>query len=162
MQPTTTRPLPSDELAQIGSVAEVCDVLRSWGELDLADRIAYFASDTDLDDGDVSVTLESAQGFLAFFGAVESEGQVDLGCSPEGWICAEWFFSNNRLVSVLFPDRDKVDCAARKSDGRFIEINNGGDTGNRSFIMAKLVESGKWFTWFKGSPAAVSSDIRTT
>ena len=156
------RNLPSDELAQISSVAEACDVLRSWGEPDLADRIAYFASNADLDDGDVPVTLESALGFLAFFGAVESEGQADLGCSSEGWICAEWFFSDNRLVSVLFPDRDKVDCAARKSDGRFIEINSGGDTGNRSFIMAKLVESGEWFTWFKGSPAAVNSDIRTT
>ena len=41
---------------------------------DLADRIAYFSSDVDLDDGDVPVTLESALGFLAFFGAVESEG----------------------------------------------------------------------------------------
>ena len=162
MPHTTPRPLAPDAIVRLRSVAEVCDALRSWGEPDLADRIAYFASDTDLDDGDVLVTLESALGFLAFFGAVESEGQVDLGCSPEGWICAEWFFSDNRLVSVLFPDRDMVDCAARKSDGRFIEINSGGDTGNRSFIMAKLVESGEWFTWFKGSPAAVNSDIRTT
>ena len=87
------RPLPPDAIAGLRSVAEVCDVLRSWGEPDLADRIAYFASDTDLDDGDVSVTLESAQGFLAFFGAVESEGEVRLTCTSEGWICAEWDFT---------------------------------------------------------------------
>ncbi len=149
---TIPRPLPPDAIARLRTVAAVCDVLRGWGEPDLADRIAYFASEDDLDDGDVSVTLESALGFLAFFGAVESEGQVDLGCSPEGWICAEWFFSDNRLVSVLFPDRDKVDCAARKSDGRFIEINSGGDTGNRSFIMAKLVESGSGLHGSRAAP----------
>ena len=75
------RPLPPDAIVRLRSVAEACDVLRSWGEPDLADRIAYFASDTDLDDGDVPVTLESALGFLAFFGAVESEGAIELGCS---------------------------------------------------------------------------------
>ena len=97
MQPI---PRPPDGPTRLRSVAEVCDVLRSWGEPDLADRIAYFASNADLDDGDVPVTLESALGFLAFFGAVESEGQVELGCSQEGWICAEWDFYT-RIIEPL-------------------------------------------------------------
>ena len=67
MQSTTPRPLPPDALAAVGSVAEVCDVLRGWGRADLAERLAYFASDEDLDDGDVQLTLESALGFVTFF-----------------------------------------------------------------------------------------------
>lgn len=71
-------------------------MLRGWGHPQLADRLAYFASDQDLDDGDVPLTLESAQGFLAFLGAVESEAKVHLGCTTEGWICAERDFLDLR------------------------------------------------------------------
>ena len=76
---TIPRPLSPDALAGLRSVAEVCEALRGWGRPDLAERIAYFASDEDLDDGDVPLTLESARGFLAFFGAVETEGQSTSG-----------------------------------------------------------------------------------
>ena len=53
---TTSRPLPPDALAGLRSVAEVCDVLRGWGRADLAERLAYFASDEDLGDGDAPLT----------------------------------------------------------------------------------------------------------
>ena len=95
-------------------------MLRGWGRPDLADRLAYFASDEDLDDGDIPVTLESARGFLAFFGAVEStDGKVSLTCSPEGWILAVWRFPDTRRISLWFMDYDTVMYAARKSDGFF-------------------------------------------
>ena len=74
-------PLAPDALAGLRSVAEVCDVLRGWGRPDLADRLAYFVSNEDLDDGDVSLTLESALGFLAFFGAVETDGKIPMTCT---------------------------------------------------------------------------------
>ena len=140
--PTIPRPLPPDAIARLRSVAEVCDVLRSWGEPDLADRIAYFASDTDLDDGDVPVTLESAKGFLAFFGAVESEGQVELGCSQEGWICAEWDFSDRRDVGLWFLDANRVMFTATNRNGNFIEIRGGKKIASRRVIVNKLASDG--------------------
>lgn len=159
------RPLPPEALAAIPSVAGVCAVLRGWGRPDLADRIAYFASDADLDDGDVPVTLESALGFLAFFGAVESpDGEVDLGCSPEGWLCAVWRFPDLRRISLWFVDADTVMFAIRKADGRFVlDINNSdSETAHRAFITAQLLESEEWFTWYSNRPAGANCPQPTT
>ena len=138
----TPRPLPPDAIAGLRSVAEVCDVLRCWGEPDLADRIAYFASDTDLDDGDVSVTLESAQGFLAFFGAVESEGEARLTCTQEGWICAEWDLPDNRDAGLWFLDADRVMFSATGRDGKFIDIRSGKKIAPRRVILNQLASDG--------------------
>ena len=78
------------------------------GPADLAERVAYLASDEDLDDGDAPATLETALGFLAFFGAVESEeGKVDLGTSWNGEICADWRFPDNRIVTLWFIDHEQ-------------------------------------------------------
>ncbi len=163
MQPTTPRPLPSDALARLGSVAEVCNVLRGWGRADLAERLAYFASDEDLDDGDVPLTLESALGFLAFFGAVEpAEGNLDLGTTRDGWICAHWRFPDVRSVSLYFVDRERVDYAARKSDGNFIDLDRERDFVNHREIAERLVGMEQWFTWFKERPGAARWQIHST
>ena len=157
------RPLPPDTLARLGSVAEVCDVLSGWGRPDLADRLAYLASDEDLDDGDFPASLESALGFLAFFGAVESEeGEVDLGTSWDGSICADWRFPDNRIVALWFVDREQVRCAARKADGYFADVNTGDETGNLLQITNQLVDMKQWFTWFKDSPVAMNSRLHIT
>ncbi len=142
MQSTAQRPLPPDAIALLRSVAEVCDVLHGWGRPDLADRIAYFASDEDLDDGDVPVTLESAWGFLAFFGAVESEGEIRLTCSQEGWICAEWDFADKRDAGLWFLDADRVMFSAANRDGKFIDIPGGSKITSRQVIMQKLASDG--------------------
>ena len=162
MRTIQPRPLPSDALAALRSVGEVCDVLRGWGRPDLAERLAYLASDEDLDDGDAPATLESALGFLAFFGAVESEdGEVDLGTSWDGSVLSVWRFPDSRRVSVWFQDRDTVRYAARKSDGFFADLNNGSKIGNCSLIMQNLVERKEWFTWFKDK-SAVTNSLRGT
>lgn len=162
MLSTTPRPLPPDALASLGSVTEVCDVLRGWGRPDLAERLAYLASDEDLDHGDLPASLESALGFLAFFGAVESEeGEVDLGTSWDGLVLSVWRFPDFRRVSIWFQDRDTVRYAARKFDGLFADLNNGGEIGSCSLIMQNLVECEEWFTWFKDKPA-VTSSLRST
>ena len=161
---TIPRPLSPEALAAIPSIAGACAVLRGWGRPDLADRIAYFASDADLDDGDVPVTLESTLGFLAFFGAVESaDGKVDLGCSPEGWICAVWRFPDLRRISLWFVDCDTVMFAIRKADGKFVlDLNNGSEIASRDFITERLSESEEWFTWYSDNQAGTNSPQRTT
>lgn len=160
---TTHRPLPPDTIARLRSMAEVCGVLRGWGRPDLADRLAYFASDADLDEGDVPVTLESARGFLAFFGAVEStEGVVSLTCSPEGWICADWRFPDDRLVALWFIDHEQVDYAARKSDGHFIDLSRDSALVHIRQIAKRLVDMQEWFIWFKESQTTARSALSST
>ena len=162
MRFTTPRPLSPDALAGLRSVAEVCEALRGWGRPDLAERIAYFASDEDLDDGDVPLTLESARGFLAFFGAVETEGKVHLGCTTEGWICAEWDFPDRRDAGLWFLDSQRLMYTANGFDGRFLDLNgDGSSVGKRVDITEKLVRSGL-FTWFKAARPASSSHTRIT
>ena len=139
---TTPRPLPPDALARLRSVAEVCDVLRGWGRADLAERLAYFASDEDLDEGDVPLTLDSARGFLAFFGAVESEEEVRLTCTQEGWLCAEWDFTDKRGTGLWFLDADRVMFTATNRDGKFINIRGGSKVTSRRVIIRKLVAEG--------------------
>ena len=142
-------PLSKMEIDNIPSVDAARDVLCAWGRNDLADRIGYFASDEDLEDGDVPVTLESVLGFLAFFAEVESTGKLDLACSPEGWICAVWRFSDPRRATLWFLDRDNVMYAACKSDGAFADLDEGQETGSRSHITSRLVEFGEWFQRIK-------------
>ena len=139
---TTPRPLPSDAIARLRSIAEVDDVLRGWGHPDLADRLAYFASDEDLDNGDVPLTLESARGFLAFFGAVETEGKIDLTCSQEGWLCVGLRFEDKRNAALWFVDSDKVTFTATDRDGKFVNIRGGRKTTTSKTITRKLAAEG--------------------
>ncbi len=142
MPPAIQRPLPPDTLARLGSVAEVCDVLSGWGRPDLADRLTYFASDEDLDDGDVPLTLESALGFLAFFGSVEAEGKIDLTCSQEGWLCAGLRFEDKRNAALWFMDSDKVMFTATNRDGKFLKIRGSRRTTASKTIIRKLAAEG--------------------
>ena len=155
---TILRPLPPDAIAALASIPEVCDVLRGWGYPQLADRLAYLASDQDLDDGDRPATLESAMGFLTFFGAVESvEGEVDLGTSWNGEICADWRFPDERIVALWFADNEWLRYSACKSDGRFIDHDKDETYVNIRQIAQRLVDLKEWFTWFKGHSAAANS-----
>ncbi len=142
MTTTTQRPLPPDAIAGLSSISEACDVLRAWGYLDLADRLAYLASDEDLDDGDQPATLESARGFLAFFGAVESEGEIDLTCSQEGWLCVGLRFEDKRNAALWFMDSAKIMFTATNRDGKFLNIRGGSKTTTTKSIMRKLAAEG--------------------
>lgn len=157
------RPLSPEALATIRSIPEVCAILQAWRRPDLADRIAYFASNDDLDDGELPLTLDSARGFLAVFGAVASaDGKIDLGCSPEGWLCAVWRFPDLRRVSLWFMDYDTVMYAARKSGGHFANLDNGSEIGSRAFITRRLLETEEWFSWYNAKPHDTNSQPSTT
>ena len=163
MMTTTQRPLPPDAIAGLASIAEVCEVLRAWGYAALADRLAYLASDADLEDGDLPARLESVRGFLAFFGAVESpDGQVDLGTTRDGLVSAHWRFSDKRSVSLYFLDEERIEYAARKSDGHFIGRHRKGAVASHQEIARHLVAMEQWFTWFKKLPSAARSQTRIT
>jgi hypothetical protein len=136
----------SDQMTRNHAIGAACDILRLSGKGRLADRLTYFASDEDLDDGDVSLTEASAFGFLSFLSMVESEGNISLTCSPEGWLCAVWRFPDNRRASIWFLDENRVMFAATDANGKFLTINGGGEQGPALEVMAKLVDAGL-LTW---------------
>ena len=134
----------------------VCDFLRRQGHISLADRIGYFASDDDLDDGDVPLTPASSRGFLRFLDAVKTDGDLDVTCTPEGWICATWSFSDKRRAAIWFIDESQVMFAAKDKDGSFVEIDGGSEKGSSSEIMVRLVDAGL-FRWRQSNTTSLSN-----
>ena len=131
----------------MNSIEEICESLKNQGYPDLAKRIAYFASDEDLEDGEVPVTLESALGFWEFFNAVESAGKLDLACSQEGCMSAVWRFPDDeRRACVWFLDSQRVRFTATDAAGNFIRITGDGGKHAPNAVMERLVQSGllKW------------------
>ena len=129
-------------MADYATIDEICAALRARGWPALARRLAYFASAEDLEPGDVPLTLDSALGFWAFFSAVDSDTRVEIGCSSEGWICADWRFADERTTSIWFLDEERVRFAAKDAAGRWVDLDSGGDTGRQAEVMVKLVEAG--------------------
>ena len=132
-------------VSDVATVGDVAGFLRDMGEDGLAERLDYLASDADLDVGECSATDESARGFWALFASVESEGAVVLGCSPEGWVVAEWRFPDARGVSVWFLDADQVMFAATDKDGKFVDIQGPVRTLERTALMQGLVREELFF-----------------
>lgn len=123
-------------------IAFVRAYLHIMNEGSLDDQIGYFASDEDLDEGDVPLTADSAVDFLDFFNSVESEGQISLSCSPEGWLSANWRFPDKRGASLWFTGNSRVMFAATDREGRFIEADDGGEWESLYGVAAKLVNAG--------------------
>ena len=143
------------------TIEEIGAALTARGCPALARRLAYFASDADLEPGDVPLTLSSALGFWSFFRRVDSEGRAFTGCSPEGWLCVEWDFDDPRGVSLWFKDARQVMFAATDRAGRWVEFDGGGDTGNLDAALAKLVEAGL-FQWHQETAEGKNWRANTT
>ena len=114
----------------------------------MAGRLDYLASEEDLDPGESPATDESARGFFEFFTAIESEGKVGLGCSPEGVICADWRFQDQRAVGIWFLDAERVLFSAIGKDGDFVDIKERNKIAERSEVTKALVEiQQELFVW---------------
>ena len=140
------------------TIKKICNALTNQGYPELAQRIAYFASDEDLEEGDVPVTPESTLGFWELFKAVDSEGRLGLTCSSEGWLCGSWDFSDARGATLWFLDSQRVMFAATGTDGKFIRIASAEDTGSREILAKTMVEAGL-FSWRPKSPVSKNSQL---
>ena len=130
------------------TIPEISALLREMGEAELAERLEYLSSEADLDPGESAATDASARGFFEFFNAVQSEGKVVLGCSPEGVICAEWRFQDQRSVAIWFLDANRARFSAITKDGRFVDVKQRNKIANRSEIATALVGVGQeLFAW---------------
>lgn len=123
------------------TIPDICAALTQQGYPDLAKRLAYFASDEDLEEGDVPVTLESALGFWGFFLETGHKEYVGSGCSQEGWICADWEFEDDARAAIWFLDKELVMFALRGSDGKYIRINEENKC-HQDKLLVKLIELG--------------------
>lgn len=128
------------------AIDEIAAGLRGMGEGALADRLEYLASDEDLDSGECPATAESARGFFALFASVASEGEVVLGCSPEGWVLAEWRFPDERGVGLWFLDSNRVMFTATGKDGEVIDIEGPARILERPAIIEGLIRK-ELFSW---------------
>ena len=133
------------------TISQICTALTQQGYPNLAKRIAYFASDEDLEEGDVPVTFESVLGFWEFLSDVESEGKLVTSCTAEGQVCADWRFEDARIVAIWFLDFEKVRIAASYAPAKWVEIDGGGEIGSRKEATKRLVEAGL-FTWQPKNP----------
>ena len=133
--------------------AELINFVRSFlflmDEKSLGDQIAYFASDADLEEDDVPLTAESAIDFFDLFSSVESEGEIALSCSPEGWLSASWRFPDKRGASLWFTGNSQVMFAATDLGGEFIVADDGGEWDTVFSVAKKLVDAGL-FAWSFG------------
>ncbi|MDE2786359.1 MAG: hypothetical protein OXL37_06810 [Chloroflexota bacterium] len=154
------RPLSDHTIDGLSTMDQVKSVLTGWGEPDLATRIAYFASDEDLADDEKPLTMASAREFLKFFGASETEGVLDLACTPEGWIFAQWEFNDLRSAGVWFRDDHQVIFAATGSDGCLVSIEGYGEIASRIVVLEALVKAGI-FTWYPDLKVTTSSILNT-
>ena len=129
------------------AISEISAGLRGMGECGLADRLEYLASDEDLEPGECPATAESARGFFALFASVESESPAGLGCSPEGWVVAEWRqFPDQRCLGIWFLDSDRVLFSGDDKDGELLKIEQRNQVAERSSVTRSLVEHGL-FIW---------------
>lgn len=141
-------------------VAAVCLTLHSLGAGDTAERLAYLASAADLAEGDVPATVDSARAFLDFFVRVKSDAVLNLTCSPDGWLCAEWDFADGRSVCLWFLDYARVMFVAQDCNGDFVAIDGDSEIGLRGELTAKLIQAG-FFEW-KTPDAAIANSCRNT
>ena len=153
---TPRRPLVPGEVALFDSVDSVCRALADWGADNLANRLAYLASDEDQEEDEIPATLESVRAFLEFFSQVETSAVLNLTCSPEGWICAEWDYEDGRSVGLWFIEFDSLMFVAADSNGDFVDIDGDNEIGHRRTITRKLVQAG-FFEWVQKYTSTASS-----
>ena len=129
------------------TIPEICAALEKQGHPDLAQRIAYFASDEDLEEGGRAGYAGKRPGVLGVFQRGGVGGAISNGLfTAEGQICADWKFDDHRLVALWFLDFDQVKFAASYAPRKWVEIDGGGEVGSRIEVTERLVEAGL-FTW---------------
>ncbi len=127
-------------LSDVATISDISAFLRSMGDTTLADRLDYLASDEDLEPGESPATVESARGFFELFASVESDSEVGLSCSPEGWIVGEWWFPDGRVVGIWFLDANMALFSAINKNGEFVNVKERNVVTERSKVTQALVK----------------------
>ena len=155
------RPLLDYPIDTLATLEDVKSVLEKWDEPGLASRVEYFASDEDLEEGEMPLALASAQEFLKFFGVVNTEGMIHLACTPEGWLFAQWEFEDARSAGVWFRDDRRVMFVATDVDGAYVSVDGGSELSSRFLVMQALIRAGL-FEWYPDYQATTSSTLTIT
>lgn len=135
--------LPASKRAvnRLPTAVNICDVLRQWNHIDLADWIEAFVEDRGGGEDDPSLNLGSLRGFLMFLGTVQTEAGINLSVTPERLIVAEWAFDDDRSTRITFLDVDRISIAATNVDGKPVAIRNS-QRVTRNTATRRLLEQG--------------------
>lgn len=140
--PLIDRPARKFYINRLDNLAGVCDTLRNWDAVDLADQIEQMTSGEAGGDKTENPDLESLRGFLMVWSAVESEGDISLSFTEEGLLCANWQFPDQRSLEVKFLDVDRITLAATDANGQTVKIRNSETAVRRDTALKRLIESG--------------------
>ena len=94
----------------------------------LAERLLYYASNEDLSEGDIPLTVPSAQAFHHFYTQTYALGETSITCSQDGCLVLEYHFPqrgepDRRSATIWFTDDDNVVFAATDKDGFWLDQN---------------------------------------
>lgn len=140
--PLVDRPAGKRYINRLPDLAGVCDTLRNWDAVDLADQIEQMTSGESGGDKAENPNLESLRGFLMVWSAVESEGDISLSFTEEGLLCANWQFPDPLSLEVKFLDVDRITLAATDTNGQTVKIRNSETAVRRDTALKRLIESG--------------------
>ena len=146
--PFTPRPIGKRNVNKLRTAANVYNILRYWREDELVERLAFLMSEQGVEAGKTPVNLTSIRGFLLFWSAVESDGDISLDVAPGGLITAEWLFPDGSKINVQFFDIDKVSLTASDAKGQSVKITSRDETVKRQTATTRLIERG-WFTRYQ-------------
>ena len=136
LTPLAPRPITKRNANKLLTALNICNILRYWGEEDLAERVLFLTSNQD------QFNLASLRGFLLFWSAVESEGGISLSFAEDGTLCANWQFLDSRRLEVKFLDIDRVTLTATAANGETVKIRNSQKAVKRNTALNRLIESG--------------------
>lgn len=137
--PFISLPANKRTVNQLRAVVNVCDVLRQWNYIDLANWIEFFLEDRGSTDDTPSLDLGSLRGLLMLIGTVQFDAVIDLAVSQEGIITLEWQFTDARRAIITFQDVDRVIAEATGFDGEPVRIRRSATGFNQRKTIARLL-----------------------
>ena len=140
--PLIYRPARKFYINRLDNLAGVCDTLRNWDAVDLADQIEQMTSGEVGGDKTENPNLESLRGFLMVWSAIEFEGKIGLSFDKDDLLCANWQFSDQRSLEVKFLDVDRITLTATDTNGQTVKIRNSETAVRRDTALKRLIESG--------------------
>ena len=87
---------------QSSSFEELIECLKLHELAGSAERIAYLCTDSELEEEDEPLSIESVKGFVAFMRRFADLGEPLLGLSPQGFLGSTWRIADDKHLYIQF------------------------------------------------------------
>ena len=121
--------------------------LEENGQAHLGLRIRALQESDEEDEDDLPLNDQAVLAFLDFIDNVSAD-EIDLGLTTaQGWLCAQWTYSDGRVLVVWFKNRIDSMLTAFGSQGKILgHIGRDSRAGNPESASQLLVQEG-FFSW---------------